>query len=263
MAIWVADPAIAANRDANNDWIWNVWASRKLGVIHVRTLDGIWDVDKAYMPAGRNIREIFCGLTNPTPAVTTIAANWYSLKSDAGVLAFLQIKNSKPIWLLVVLQGDAAVPPNTPSHDPLEPYCAVDKFQHPLEYDDHPEDRDALVRNVAGVACRRMPTKDYTFEERRYKTLQHIACQQEIIRSVQLAHKCKFPGPPVVIVDSEDEDYCYIRNLRNHKPTTRAKIVTARQDIAARCRATRPQCAIGVGKIVIKVRGINAAQYTW
>ena len=41
VAIWLADPAIAAPRDANNDCTWDVRARRKLSVIHVRTLDGI------------------------------------------------------------------------------------------------------------------------------------------------------------------------------------------------------------------------------
>ena len=151
VAIWLADPAIVAHRDANNDWIWDVRARRKLWVIHVRTLDGICDVVKTYMPAGRNIREIFGALENRTPAAPTIPADWYSLKSDAEVLAFLQKTNSKPIWLLVLLHPDAAGPPNTPPPDPLDPYFPMDKFEPPLEYDDHPEDSDALVRNIAGV----------------------------------------------------------------------------------------------------------------
>ena len=66
-----------------------------------------------------------------------------------------------------------------------------------------------------------------------------------------------------MIVDSEDEDYGYIRNLRNHKPTTRARIVKSRQVIAAGRRATRLQRAIGVGRIVSKVWAINAGQYAW
>ena len=171
--------------------------------------------------------------------------------------------NSKPIRLLVVLHRDAAGPPNTPPPDPLEPYFLVDKFEPPLEYDDHPEDSDALVRNIAGVARGRMPTKDHTFEERKNKIRQRIARQQEIVRSVKLEHKGKFPGPPAVIVDSEDEDYCYVRNLTNPKPTTGARIVQARQVIAAGRRATRLQRAMGVGRIVSKVSGINAAQYAW
>ena len=126
----------------------------------------MWDVGKAYMPAGRNILEIFGALQNPTPAATTIPADWSSLKSDVEVLACLQMTNSKPIRLLVVLHRDAAGPPNTPPPHPLEPYFPVDKFERPLEYDDHPEDSDALVRNIAVVARRRMPTKDHTFEER-------------------------------------------------------------------------------------------------
>ena len=155
VAIWLADPAIAAHRDANNDWICDVVARRKLRVIDVRTLDSIWDVVKAYMPAARNIREIFGELENTTPAATTITDDWYSLKSVAEVLAFLQMTNSKPIRLLVVIHRDAAGPPHTPTTDPLARYFPVCKFEPPREYDDHPEDRDALLRNLAGIARRR------------------------------------------------------------------------------------------------------------
>ena len=62
VAISFADPAIAAHRDANNNWIWDVRARRKLWLIHVRTLDSIWDVVKAYMLAGGNICEILGAL---------------------------------------------------------------------------------------------------------------------------------------------------------------------------------------------------------
>ena len=108
-----------------------------------------------------------------------------------------------------------------------------------------------------------MPTKDHTFEQRKHKIRRRIARQQQITRYVKLEHKHKFTVPPAVILDSEDEDYCYIRNPRNHKPTTEARIVKARQVIAAGRRATRLQRAMGVGRIVSKVRGINAAQYAW
>ena len=66
-----------------------------------------------------------------------------------------------------------------------------------------------------------------------------------------------------MIVDPEDEDYYYIREVRNPKRTTGARIGKARQLIAAGRRATRLQRAMGVGRIVSKVSGINAAQYAW
>ena len=215
------------------------------------------------MPAGRNIHEIFGALENPTPAAQTISADWYDRKSDVEVLAFLQMTNSKPVVLLVVLHRDATGSPNTPPPYPLEAYFPAHKFESPLQYDNHGEDRDALVRNIAGVAGRRMLTKDHTFEERKYKIRQRIARQQEILRSVKLEHKRKFLVPPAVIVDSEDEDHCYIRNLRNPKPTTGARIVKERQVIAAWRRASRLQRAMGVGRIVSKVSAINSAQYAW
>ena len=60
-----------------------------------------------------------------------------------------------------------------------------------------------------------------------------IALQQDVLHSVWVAHKSKFRELRVAIVDSEDEDYCYIQELAELKPTMRARIVTASQYIAA------------------------------
>ena len=78
-------------------------------VIYVRTVDGIWHVVMEYMPGGSNIREIFMSCENFTPSVTAIPTYWYSLKYNAEVLAFLQVPNSQPIRLLVLLHWDAVV----------------------------------------------------------------------------------------------------------------------------------------------------------
>ena len=88
--IWLTNPTVATNPDANNDCSWHVGAKRKYSVIDVRTLDGIWDVVKAHMPPERNIGEMFVGFENPRSAATTIPGDWYRLRSDVAGFAFTQ-----------------------------------------------------------------------------------------------------------------------------------------------------------------------------
>jgi len=104
-------------------------------------------------------------LEDPDPAAPTIPADWTHLKTDAEVVAFLQMTESKPIRLLVVLYRATGGPPNTPPPNPLEPYFLVDKFEPLDEYDDPAEDSDTNMHNIASVAQRRMPTKDHTLQE--------------------------------------------------------------------------------------------------
>ena len=152
VAIWLADPSVVGHRDANNNWIWNERARRKLVVVHLRTLDGIAVVVYPYLPVGRNIREILGALEDPDPAAPTIPPDWTHLRTDAEVVAFLQMTESKPIRLLVVLHRATRGPPNTPPPNPLESYFPVDKFEPPDEYDDPAEDSNAAMHNIAGVA---------------------------------------------------------------------------------------------------------------
>ena len=158
-------------------------------MIHLRTLDGIAVVVHPYLPVGRNIREILGALKDPDPAALTISADWTHLGTDAEVVAFLQMTKSKPIRLLVVLHRAAGGPPNTFSPNPLEPYFPVDKFESLDEYDNPAEDSDVNMRNIAGVARRRMPTKDHTFEERKHKIRERIRRQQETPCAVKLEHR--------------------------------------------------------------------------
>ncbi|RPB22971.1 hypothetical protein L211DRAFT_850005 [Terfezia boudieri ATCC MYA-4762] len=48
MLFWVADPDVGAHRDVNG-WIWDERARRKIAEIRLITLDGIWDMVKAYI----------------------------------------------------------------------------------------------------------------------------------------------------------------------------------------------------------------------
>jgi len=69
VAVWLADRTDAIHRDAASEWIWDVRNRRKLGIIQSRTLDGIWDMVKGYMPAGRTVREILAVLEDPVAPV--------------------------------------------------------------------------------------------------------------------------------------------------------------------------------------------------
>ncbi|KAF8448514.1 hypothetical protein BGX38DRAFT_573894 [Terfezia claveryi] len=186
VAFWVGDPEVGAHRDVNG-WIWDVRGRRKLGVIHLMTLDGIWDMVKTYVPPDRKVREIIGALEDPTPPNLTFPADYTSLNSDAEVRAFFRMTKAKPVRLLVLLH---AVPPraNTPPAR-ADPYFELDKFDPPNEYDDFTGDSDAIVRNAAGVGRRRMPTRDHTFEERNYELRGRVERRQE----VKSEHKRLFP----------------------------------------------------------------------
>ena len=57
-----------------------------------------------------------------------------------------------------------------------------------------------------------MPTKDNTFEERKYKIRHHIKHQQELLRTIKRKkHREEFPN--IEIIDSDHEDFCYISHL--------------------------------------------------
>jgi len=106
-----------------------------------------------------------------------------------------------------------------------------------------------------------MPTKDHTFEERKYKLRERIARQQELLRTVKRTHREKCPNAP--IIDSDQKDFGYIRNLKRPKCNTGARIVQAHAVIPAGRRATALNRAHGVGRIRSKVRRIAAAQFAW
>ena len=258
VAIWLVDPCLAAHK-RNGHWIWDDKARRKLGVVLDRSLDRVWQAAKTYIPQGQSIREILGALEDPTAANPSIPADWTSLKTDAEVAAFLKMTYANPIRLLLVLHHNDARP-DTPLPDAGDKYFPEDHFT-PEMYDDPCEDSDAIVRNAAGVAARRMPTKDHTFEERKYRIRKRIRRQEELLRKVEASHREKFPN--VGIIDSTHEDYCYIRMLTNPVPKTGAQLILARQVIPTGRRAMRLSLALRAPRLRSKLRGIRAAQFQW
>ncbi|KAF8415920.1 hypothetical protein EV426DRAFT_706044 [Tirmania nivea] len=129
------------------------------------TLDGIWDIVKAYIPPNCKVREILRALEDPSPLNPTFPADHTSLNSDAEVTAFLRISKANPVRIMVVLYALDGRENSLPLHSTAA-FFAQDRFDPPNEYDDPAEDSDALVRVSAGVRKCRMPTKDHTFEQR-------------------------------------------------------------------------------------------------
>ncbi|RPB18124.1 hypothetical protein L211DRAFT_854441 [Terfezia boudieri ATCC MYA-4762] len=172
---WVADPDI-----------WDECARRKIAEIRLITLDGIWDMVKAYVPAGRKVREIIGALADPTPPNLTFPADYMSLNTDA---------EANPVHLLVILH---TLPPRANIPPPGAAYFELEKFAPPTEYNDYAEDSDAIVRNAAGVSRRRIPIRDHTFEERKYELCARIKCQQDIKIAVKAKHQRLFPNAGII-----------------------------------------------------------------
>jgi len=130
---------------------------RKLGIIAQKTLDGIWEMVKTYIPEERKVCEFWGPLADPDQANPTFPADATSLAADGEVLAFLWLKTTKPIRILIALHeaGHANIAPD---------HFSLDRFDPPVRYADYEEDSDAVVRNAAGVRQRRLPNVDHTFE---------------------------------------------------------------------------------------------------
>ncbi|KAF8425422.1 hypothetical protein BGX38DRAFT_1279217 [Terfezia claveryi] len=94
-------------------WIWNERDRRRLGVIQTMTLDGIWDIVKAHVPADRKVREILAALRDSNPPNLSFPTDYTGLHSDAEVKAFFRMSKSDPVRLMVLLHS---IPPraNTP-----------------------------------------------------------------------------------------------------------------------------------------------------
>ncbi|KAF8441112.1 hypothetical protein BGX38DRAFT_1316651 [Terfezia claveryi] len=223
-----------------------------------KTLDGIWDMVKAHIPADRKVREILGALKDPNPPNLSFPADYTGLQSDAEVKAFFRMSKSDPVRLMVLLHS---VLPRANTHPRAHPYFELEKFIPWNEYEDFAEDSDANVCNVTGVRRCRMPTRDHTFEQRKYELCGRVDRQQETLSDIKREHKCLFPNAG--IIDSDDEDYCYIRCLKWPKITSGPQLVKARQVVAVGRRATRLNRLLGVRRVVSKVRGLNAAQYHW
>ncbi|KAF8430946.1 hypothetical protein BGX38DRAFT_1277516 [Terfezia claveryi] len=203
-AFWVYDPEIGEYRDING-WIWNERDRRNLVVIQTKTLDGIWDMVKAHVPANRKVGEILGALKDPNPPNLSFPADYTGLHSDAEVKAFFRMSKSDPVRLMVLLHS---VPTRANTPPRAHPYFELKKFILRNEYEDFAKDSDVNVRNVTGVRRRWMSTRDHTFEQR--------------------------------IIDSDDEDYCYIRCLKRPKITSGPQLVKACQVVAQ----TIPSCDV-------------------
>jgi len=103
LVFWVSDTDEAAHKDNIDEWLCDRRERRKLGIIASETLDGIWDMVKIYILAGRKVREILGALVDPDPANPTFPADATHLGADAEVSAFLQLTTAKPIRLLSML----------------------------------------------------------------------------------------------------------------------------------------------------------------
>ncbi|KAF8417017.1 hypothetical protein BGX38DRAFT_1280801 [Terfezia claveryi] len=230
VVFWVCDPEIGGHRDINR-WIWDERDRSRLGVIQTMTLDGfgIWlklmflqiERFEKYWAHSRT-RTLLTSAFLPTIPVSVLTQS-----TPNGVTPFCTPKSQFP-----------------PRADP---YFELEKFIPRNEYEDFAEDSDANVCNVAGVRRHWMPTKDHTFEQRKYELRGRVACQQETLNNIKKEHKCLFPNAG--IIDSDDEGYCYIRCLKRPKITSGAQLVKARQVVAVGRWATRLNRLLGVRRI--------------
>ena len=232
VALWLADPCDATHKNPSG-WIWNAQNRKKIAVIYNRSVEGIWDAIKRYVPAGRTVREILGALEDLDPAVTTRPSDWMRLTDDAEVDAFLTITTAKPIRICFVLHRNDGNPNSPlPGNDT---YFPADKFAPPDLYDEYAEDTDAIIRDQAGVGQRRMPVTDAGFEERKYRIRQRIYRQQELLIKIKQKHRAKMAEiarrdrvPPVTIYDSDDEEFPYIMHVKRPTANKGALLVKAR-----------------------------------
>ncbi|KAF8414825.1 hypothetical protein BGX38DRAFT_1281644 [Terfezia claveryi] len=205
VAFWVCDLEIAEHRDING-WIWDKRDRRNLVVIQTKTLDGIWDMVKAHVPADRKVREILGALKDPNPPNLSFPADYTGLHSDAEVKAFFRMSKSDPVRLMVLLHS---VPPRANTPPRAHPYFELEKFIPRNEYEDFAEDSDA-----------------------NYELRGRVDRQRETLSDIKKEHKRLFPNAG--IIDSDDEDYCYIQCLKRPKITSGLQLVKARQVVAGK-----------------------------
>ncbi|KAF8458606.1 hypothetical protein BGX38DRAFT_1264867 [Terfezia claveryi] len=101
------------------------WDRRNLVVIQTKTLDGIWDIVKAHVPADRKVREILGALKDPNPPNLSFPADYTGLHSDMEVKAFFRMSKSDPVHLIVLLHS-VPLRANTPLR--AHPYFELEKF---------------------------------------------------------------------------------------------------------------------------------------
>ena len=227
VAVWIADPLIAWHKNANvTEWLWDIRGRKKLAVLETQEVVAIMKAISNYLPQGRSIREIHVALEDPDPNVDpSLPTDWMNLKIDAEVQAFLVHTVSKPIRLLVILHR-ADGTQDTPPPDPTVPYFTPTHFDPPETYDDPAEDSDQLVRDANNLALRRMPIKDHTFEERKWRIRERIQRQKHLLQKMKLAHVTAIKN--TTTIDSEDKGFCFQCYLKNPVPKTGQQQVLAR-----------------------------------
>jgi len=225
---------------------------RKLGIIVQKTLDGIWEMVKTYIPEGRKVREFWGALADPHQANPTFPADATSLAADGEVLAFLQLTTAKPIRILIVLNeaGQANIAPD---------HFSLDRFDPPVRYADHEEDSDAVVRNAAGVRQSRLPNADHTFEQRIHELRYREKRQNDTKQYIKQQHKFKYSDA----IHSDDESFVYIACLSDPDVNSGQRMLLARQVVPCARRTWALNHSFGVGKIRSLARSLSAAQNRW
>jgi len=251
MVFWIMDPDDLGHKD-NNGWMWDVRERRKLGIIAQKTLDGIWEMVKTYIPERRKVREIWGALADPDHANPTFPASAISLAADGEVLAFLRLTTGKPIRILIMLHeaGHENIAPN---------HFSLARFDPPVRYADHEEDSDAVVHIAAGVRQRPLPNADHTFEQRIHELRYWEKRQHDTKQYIKQQHEEKYPNA----IHSNDENFVYIACLRDPDVNSGQRMLLARQVVPCARRTWDLHRSFGVGKIQSLARSLSAAQNQW
>ena len=105
------------------------------------------------------------------------------------------------------------------------PYFTPTHFDPPETYDDPAEDSDQLMRDANNLTPCRMPIKDHTFEERKWRIRQRIQWQKRLLQKMKLAHITDIEN--TTTINSEDEGFCFQRYLNDPVPKTGQQRVLA------------------------------------
>ena len=259
VAIWIADPLIVGYKNAiGTEWLQDERGWKKLDVLETREVAAIMKAISNYLPQGRSIREIRKALEDPDPNVDpSVLTEWMNLKTDAEVKAFLVHTVAKLIRLLVILHhGDGTQ--DIPPPDPTVPYFTPTHFDSHETYDDPAEDSDQLIRDANNLATCRMPIKDHTFEERKWRICERIQRQKCLLQKMNLAHVTAIEN--TTTIDSEDEGFCFQRYLKNPVPKTGQQRVLARQVVMPAILVHDAAVAASSGPLVAQMCVCTAAQ---
>ena len=224
--IFLVDPG-RGNKVKNdkNEYLWDGCPSHCVAMMRSPSLLEIVDKIRSKIPAGRTVRAIYGALESPNRTGDIPDAT--RLQSDEEVEAFIDITSSKPIRLQVILYRDPNANPVVADSPPPDDgdYFPADFLDAAEMYDEPAEDSDALRRNLAGVAKRAYPKTDANFEERKLKIRKRIKRQNRALLQMKAKHREMFPD--AAIINSDDEDWFYLKGLR-------PKVQTGKQMVAAR-----------------------------